>query len=86
MYFNMDIEKIRKERVLEGVLKYGPWTAEAFLASGRDPIQEGILELIDFLSYMEMANMAGIVSEGNKNWWFIEIKDLIRRVKLFSNK
>jgi len=47
------IDLLRRQRIKIGEAKYGKWHPDNF--KDRDPIQEGIDELIDYLNYSNMA-------------------------------
>ena len=75
------VETERNKRIEEGEAKYGKWTAENFRLTNRSGVNEAIPELLDSISYLEMAYSMGEISAGELQYYQMILTDLANRLK-----
>ena len=75
------VETERRQRIEQGEAKYGKWTPENFRLTGRSGVNEAIPELLDSISYLEMAYALGEISAGEFKYYEAILTDLAERLK-----
>ena len=75
------VETERRKRIEDGESKYGKWTPENFRLTGRSGVNECLDELLDSISYLEMAYALGEISVSEFCYYELILTDLAERLK-----